>query len=482
MAKKTKKKKNVLEMFFSIVFSVIVGIFIVQLFLLDKLPFLYNAIIVLVLLLITLGLIALQFVKKINKTNKTLGKVIMATLSVLLIFGNVYIYKTRTAISNIVNEKPSDKIEVSVIVMKDSPLQSIEELSKNVGIINIGEGIYVNQAIDQIKNENDSFNLKEYSGFDRFADALYNGEVEAIIFETSFMSMFEDNHPNFSEDTRIITSYYYDEEKEDISIDVNVTEDIFTIYLTGIDQSGKIGVKGRSDVNKVLFVNPKTRQIFIVDIPRDYYIEQPCQFNQKDKLTHTGIFGVDCTVQSVSNYMGIDINYYVRVNFSSLEKIVDALGGIEVESAHNFTGKYGTYHFHKGINNLNGAQALAFARERYTLPNGDFDRIQNQTRVLKAMIDKAISPTIITNYLSVLDAISGTFQTNMSEKEINDLIKMQLNDMRGWTIVSDQLSGTGGMDWTPANGFDAYVCYPDGTSLQRVLGKIETIKNNGIIE
>lgn len=482
MSKKTKKKKNILEKVFSIVFVVIVGIFVIQLFLLDKLPFLYNAIITLLLLLIALGLITLQFAKKINKTNKTLGKVIMATLSVLLIFGNVYIYKTRSAISNIVSEKPLDKIEVSVIVMKDSPLHSVEDLSKNVGIINVGEGIYVNKAIDEIEKKNDSFNLKEYSGFDRFADALYNGEVEAIILETSFMSMFEDNHPTFSDDTRVITNYYYDEEKEDISIDVDVTEETFAIYLTGIDQRGSIGVKGRSDVNKVLHVNPKTRQIFIVDIPRDYYIEQVCQFNQKDKLTHTGIFGVDCTVQSVANYMGIDINYYVRVNFSSLEKIVNALGGIEVYSEHNFFGENRKYTFHKGINYLNGAQALAFARERYTLPNGDFDRIQNQTRVLKAMIDKAISPAIITNYLDVLEAISGTFQTNMSEKEINDLIKMQLNDMRGWSIVSDQLSGTGGTDWTPANGFNAYVCYPDGTSLDRVLGKIKTIKEDGILE
>lgn len=480
MAKK-KNKKNTLEIIFSVIFSAIAGLFIVQLFLLDKLPFLYNGIITLVLLLCVLGLVALQLSKKINKTNKTLGKVIMVILSVLLMFGNVYIYETRSAISNIVSEKPLDKIEVSVIVLKDSKLKSIDDLSKNVGVIKVGNPSYVEKAIAEIQKDNNSFNIKEFNGFDRFADALYNGEVEAIIIDTSFVSQFDEFHPSFSTDTRIITSYYYDEEKEDISIDVDVTKDTFAIYLTGIDQSGKIGVRGRSDVNKVLFVNPTTRQIFVVDIPRDYYIEQPCQFNQKDKLTHSGIFGVDCTVESVSKYMGIDINYYVRVNFSSLEKIVNALGGIDVYSDYGFTAMY-TYTFKKGMNHLNGNQALYFTRERYSLPNGDFDRIQNQTRVLKAIIDKAISPSIITNYLSLLDAVSGTFQTNLSEKEINDFIKMQLNDMRGWDIVSDQLNGSGGTDWTPANGFNAYVCYPDGSSLSRVLEKIKTIKENGILE
>lgn len=481
MAKKVKKKKNILESVFSIIFTLVVCIFIVQLFLLDKLPFLYNAIITVVLMLFTLGLIAIQFGKKINKTNKTLGKIIMVILSVLLLVGNFYIFKTRTAISNIVDNKPLDAIEVDVIVLKENEIDSIDDLSKEIGIIKVGQTTYVDKALKELKEVNNSFKLKDYYRFDDYAKALFNNEVEAIILDTSYRNQIEENYPEFDIKTKVIKSYYFEEEKEDISIDVDVTKSTFAVYLSGIDQKGKINVKGRSDVNKVLFINPNTRQIFIVDIPRDYYVEQPCQFNQKDKLTHTGIFGIDCSVQSVANYMGIDINYYVKVNISSVEKIVNALGGIEVYSDYPFTAWY-TYNFHTGINYLNGKEALAFMRERYTLPNGDFDRIQNQTKVLRAIINKAISPTIITNYLSLLDAVSGTFQTNMSEKEINDLIKMQLNDMRGWDIVSDQLSGTGGTDWTPANGFDAYVCYPDSVSLERVLNKVEIIKNNGIIE
>lgn len=479
MTKKKTKIKNMPELIFSSIYTLIVLVFVVQLILLDKLPFLYLGMVVGVLLLVTLGLVALQFGKKINKSNKTLGKVLMGLLAIILMVGNVYIFKTSSALKNMINNN-TDKIEVAVVVMKDSPIKEIKELSQQVGVISVGDSTYVDHALEEMKEENDSFDVNTYADFNRFADALYDGSVEAIVLDMSFVTQFEENHPTFSEDTRVIKSYYYEEEKDDIVIDTDVTKDTFTVYLSGIDQRGSIGVRGRSDVNKVLTINPKTRQILIVDIPRDYYVKQVCQYNQLDKLTHTGIFGVDCTVQSVANYMGIDINYYVRVNFSSLEKIVDALGGIEVESVYNFNAQ--GYSFSKGTNYLNGAQALAFSRERYSLPNGDFDRIQNQTRVLEGMIKKAISPSITTNYLSFMDAISGTFQTNMPESDINDLIKMQLNDMRGWNIVSDQLSGTGGMDWTPANGFNAYVCYPDGTSLDRVLTKIEAIKNGEVIK
>lgn len=477
--KKKKAAKPILEILFSVLLSVMILGFIIQLLILDKLPMQYLGILVLILLLILWGLVALQLSKKINKNNKTLGKILIVILSLLLGFGNFYLYKTNNTIKNIVQVDPN-KIQVSVIVMKDSPVESVEELSGDLGSITVGEKLYIEKALEEV-NQVTSLNVVNYSGFDQFGDALYNGEVDAIILNEAFRSQFEENHPTFNADTRVIKTYLYDEEeKEDISVNVDVTEQTFSVYISGIDQRGTINTTGRSDVNKIMTINPKTHQIFILDVPRDYYIPQVCQADQKDKLTHTGIFGVDCSVQSMSNYMGIDINYYVRINFSSLEQIVDALGGVDVYSAYEFDAQ--GYHFTVGSNYMNGAQALAFSRERYSFAGGDNVRIENQTRVLTAIINKITSPAILTNYLSFMDAISGTFQTNMSESEINSLIKMQVNDMSGWNITSDHLTGTGGSDWTPANGFNAYVMYPDGTSLERALEKIQAIKDGQIIE
>lgn len=309
-SKSKKPQKNTLEIIFSAVFLLISIIFLILLYLMDKLPFMYYAVIAIVVLIIVLIFISLQMSGKIHKTNKTLGKIIMTILSAIMIFGSVYIYRTNSAIKSIVASN-TDKIEISVIVMNDSPIESIEDLSQTIGNINVGDYSYIEKALDEIREVNSSFNIQDYVSFDRFADALYNGDVEAIILNEAFRSQFDENHPDFSTETRVIKSYVYEEEQKDISLNVDVTSEPFTVYITGIDQSGSISTVGRSDVNKVMTVNPTTHQIFIVDIPRDYYIPQVCQANQLDKLTHTGIFGVDCTVESVSNYMGINVKSYM---------------------------------------------------------------------------------------------------------------------------------------------------------------------------
>src|SRR5699024_4541924 len=138
-----------------------------------------------------------------------------------------------------------------------------------------------------------------------------------------------------------------------------------------------------------------------------------------------GLGGVENSVRTVENFLGIEINYYVKVNFTSLIEIVDALGGIDVESPVSFTTLHGNYRIKAGVNHLNGQQALGFVRERYALSGGDNDRVKNQQRVLSAMIEKAMSPNVITNYTEILDSISGSFETNMTTSEITSLIRMQ---------------------------------------------------------
>ena len=184
----------------------------------------------------------------------------------------------------------------------------------------------------------------------------------------------------------------------------------------------------------------------------------------------------NCPMKAMENYFGIDINYYVRVNFSSVENIVDALGGINVDSpiAFNALG----YSFSAGTNSLNGKEALAFSRERYSLGGGDRDRGKNQMRVITGIINKAISPSIITNYTSILDAVSGSFQTNMSNNEMTSLIKMQINDMSGWDIEQISVNGTGnGSAWSPANGFNSWVMEPNVNTVKRAVEVIKKVEN-----
>ena len=219
---------------------------------------------------------------------------------------------------------------VSIVVMKDSDIKKINDLSeKKLGTMSMGNIETQDKALADIKKDlgNDPTEVK-YKSYKDFGDDLYNGKVDAILLNEGSRGMFEDNHSDFDQKTRVIKQYTYKSEAKDISKNVNVTRNPFNVYITGMDTFGTISTVSRSDVNMIVSVNPKTHQILMTGIPRDFYVPQTCQANQSDKLTHTGIYGVECTISSVENFMDIELNYYARVNFSSVVDIVDALGGI----------------------------------------------------------------------------------------------------------------------------------------------------------
>ena len=225
---------------------------------------------------------------------------------------------------------------------------------------------------------------------------------------------------------------------------INVTEEPFNVYITGIDQWSK--EKGldleRSDVNMIVTVHPATHKIVLTSIPRDSYIPLH-RTGTMDKLTHTGIYGVDETLSSVHDWLGLDFDYYVKMNFNACVDIVDAIGGIEVDSPKDFDSKISKYSYKKGINHLNGKQALYYARERAAFQGEDQIRVKNQLQVVEAVINKMTSSTVLlTSYSKIMDALGDEMETNMPTSDIQKLIKMQLSDMRDWDITSQRMTGT----------------------------------------
>ncbi|MEG0314790.1 MAG: LCP family protein [Erysipelotrichaceae bacterium] len=472
-----KKKFKEARLYFILIYTLLTIGLVGQLILSNMIPFKYMAVVIPVLVLIYIGLFVLQYKPKISKVNRALGKVLIVFMCIFLLVGNLYLNKTTNLFGHIGGADGSLDVEVSIVVLKDSKAKDINDLKGlSFGEGTIGDISFNKNAIDDLsKDLNETIITTKYDNYSSFGDALYNGEVDAIILNEGMRQMFEDNHPNFNKETKVIKTYNYKSEAVTSTKSVDVTEESFIVYITGIDNYGDISRVGRSDVNKMAVVNPITKKILLIDVPRDYYVKQTCQDNLLDKLTHTGIFGPNCTVDSMSNFMGVDINYYVRVNFSGITNIVDALGGVDVHSEVGFTTDGGLYTYNAGMNHMNGASALAFARERYNVGGGDDGRIKNQTRVLEAIINKVTSTEVITNYMGFLDAIGGSFQTDMSDSDIKSLVKMQLDDMASWSISSYSLSGTGGTDWTPANGFNAYVSYPNMdtvTEAQRLITEI----------
>ncbi len=259
---------------------------------------------------------------------------------------------------------------------------------------------------------------------------------------------------------------------------LSVTDRPFNVYISGIDVYGEITKESRSDVNLIATVNPKKHKILLTTTPRDYYVKIPgVSGDQKDKLTHAGVYGIDTSIATLENLYGIDIPFYVRVNFTSVEEIVDVLGGVDVESELAFTtGEEAgvVMDVKEGKNHFNGKEALAFVRERKALPTGDNQRGKNQQALLTGLIRETMSPKILLHANSMINSVAGNADTNMSEKQMKALIRMQLGDLKGWEIESVAAAGddTGKKKCYSYSGGPLYVTVPDEGSVEEIKGKM----------
>mgnify|MGYP002602173429 FL=1 len=412
-----------------------------------------------------------------TKPREIVGKVISLLLSVLMVFGSVMINKGYSTLDDITNSN-TKSTHYAIVVLKSSKINSLSEL-QNESIeycLQYDKEKDMNQVIAEAKKKESSLNFDVAMTYSKLGDDLYNNTVNAILINTAYNGMFEENHPDFQNEVKEIWTSDIETKVKDFSTRVSVTNTPFIIYISGIDTYGSITTVSRSDVNMIVTVNPNTKKILLTSIPRDYYVTL-ANMQKKDKLTHSGIAGPENTVKTMSNFIGIDINYYARVNFTSLITMVDALGGITIDVDREFYENGHTYS--TGLQRMNGEQALEFSRERHSFADGDNVRVKHQQDVLMAMLNKMMSPAVITNYSSVLKAISGCFETNMASSDITDLIKMQINDNASWTFKQKQFTGTGVMQTGGAYMPDSKLYYmiPNDDSVKENLQAIKDVLN-----
>ena len=420
--------------------------------------------------------------KKINQGLKSkrsiVTKIISLLMSILLMFASSYVVRGNDFF-NTVTKATTQKYLVSVITMKNNSATKLSDLDgKKFGVSYQHDTTTITKAIADMGNDlGEQEDMVKYDDYSGLADALYKGEVDAIIVGQEYKSMLEANHDSFDDETKIIKSYEYESKLSVTTKQTNVTENPFTIYVTGIDTYGSVSTVARSDVNLIVTVNPKTKQILMTSIPRDCEI-QLHKNGKMDKLTHTGIYGTSETISTIEDFLDVEINYFARTNFSGMTNIVDALGGVTIDSDYKFTTLHGNYNIVKGENQMDGDKALCFVRERYSLPNGDFDRGKNQQKLLKAMLEKAMSPKIITNFQNILSAIEGCFETNMSSKEIKSLINMQLDDNAEWELFNVQIDGDGYTteDTYSMHGSASYVMKPYQSKVKRIKKLIDRVE------
>lgn len=442
------------------------------------LPMKYIVMIILAFLALLAGLIWVLFSKRIAKINRILTNVLITVITVILCVGCWYFQQANQAIDHITIEAGDKEYEViSVVVTKDNPAEELKDVAE--GTFAIPEKIdeeHTKLTLEDIEKQlKHSVKTKSYVSISEEATALLDEETDAMILNEAYRSLLDEDHPKFDTETKVIYTFKIEKEVKKIGSQVDVNRDPYNIYISGIDTYGPIATKSRSDVNMIATINPQTHEILLTSIPRDYYVAQTCQGNQYDKLTHTGIFGVDCTVESIENFLGISINYYGRVNFSSLENIVDAIGGIDVYNEIGFYSGVDGELIPAGYLHMYGSTALKFARERHAYADGDRQRGRNQMIVLEAILDQAMSPAIITGYSGIMDAMSENFQTNMTKAEMTSIIRRQIDEGGDWTITQQSVNGAGSTEWCPANGTYSYVMIPDDATVSAAIQKIQAV-------
>lgn len=443
MSKNKKHNKMSFGKYLSIFLLIVSVLVLVLVYFINVLPLEYF--IVLVILVFITDLFAIMLLLSKGRIRNVIGILLTIILLILMIFGITYELNTLDFLKQFgFNSYKTENY--NVIVLDSSQYDELEDLNDlSIAHLDLDTHKGLQHAVADIKKEI-KFTSLVGEDISDLTEMLESDETSAIILESAQLSIIEEENKEFYDSIRIIWSTDVEIEIAKIGESVDVTKDSFNILISGIDTYGSITKVSRSDVNILVTVNPSTHSILLTSIPRDYYVLLP-EFNEYDKLTHAGIYGIETSVSAVENLLDTTINYYIKVNFTSLIDIVDAIGGITVESNYDFTTQDG-YHFTKGTNKLNGKEALSFARERKAFADGDRIRGQNQELILASLINKAMSASIITNYVDLLNALDDKFVTNITNEEITDFIKKQIAEMPSWNIESISLDGSNAYDYT----------------------------------
>lgn len=454
--KNGKKSNRVISKFLTIFMIAALALLIFQIIDLNLLPMKLMILVSLVLVILTLIIILMLHFKARKFFSRLLMGLIALCMCAGLAFGNYFIFKTDNTFEKVTSLADSKATSTSIVVLKASSIEKEKDLAgAKIGTILDMDEEATSRMLKDLDSDKIKYTTKDYSSLDDMMEALYNNEVDAICLNEKYRDILHEGgaYFNFQTDSRVVHQnvYYTKVTKKDNPSDPvnNITKDTFTVLVSGNDSYGTLQDSNtRSDANLLLTVNPKTGTILMTSIPRDYYVELVCPDNEEqacpegsyDKLTHSGLMGVKSTEKTIEKALGITINYNIRINFSSVVSLVDALDGIDLDIKKGEEVDIFYTNSQPGLSvgkhHVDGETALAFARERHAYADGDNQRVRNQQKVFKAMFKRIVSPKMITNYGKFMDALAVAFDTNLSGDEISKFVKYELNNMPKWKIES----------------------------------------------
>lgn len=469
-------------LYISIVTGILTALFIYELYKLSLLPAAILAGIIITVLLMWI-LSAICLIKEdLHLAWRIVGGLLAVCLALASAGGMYYANTGNKALEELSDQE--GKSIVAVYVLNNHVIEDVKDLEgRKIGVLKTMSAQGTDVCIEELKKAGVNITTEEFDSSYRMTQALKGQAIDGMILDQGYLDTLLEmpGMENLDEEIVPVVQYYYDAPKTNTAETVDTAMEPFTVYISGIDtRENKLLRNSRSDVNLLATVNPESHEILLVSIPRDYYVETVCEPDMgcmngaMDKLTHTGLHGPETTEMTLEKLFDVSINYNVRVNFSSLVNVVDELGGVQLYNPEAFTSVSGPT-FQQGDITLNGQHALAFVRERYAFTDGDRARGRNQMRVLTAIINKMMSPKILTNFTGIMNSLSNSFETNMSEKDIKALVQAQLADPAKWTIYSYSVTGSGGTDYAAELGDNAYVMYPDQATVDNAKADIKAV-------
>ena len=407
--------------------------------------------------------------------NKLFKTIIIILMFISLIINSIGIYYLGVT-DKFIKKFDNEIIEYEhyyLFSLKNNNINNIEDLKdKNIGVTESNKD-KISKYIDV------KVNSKVYSNITDLITSLYVEELDVVLVNDIEKYVWQEYDDEFYNKIKLIKSFKKKKSNKTNSNINNVsinTEDSFIIYISGIDNNGTISTIGRSDVNIVVTVNPKTKQILLTSIPRDYYVQLHGTTGIRDKLTHAGIYGIDMSVNTIEDILGIDINYYAKVNFNTVTDLINMVGGVDIYSqiALRHCG------VNAGNNHLDGKKALCFARERKAYVGGDRQRGVNQEIVIEALINKiSTSKDLLLKYNDVLNIVNKNLNTNIGSDFIKQMVGFQLDKMPTWNVRFLNLDGYGRSEYTYSGGnMVLYVMEPNYDTVNNAKRAINDVLND----
>lgn len=473
-----KKVLNIFTLLVGIIYNIITVILIFLLGKVGIIPdnyFIIGSLIVGIITLVIDLFIFIKFKKKIFNIIKYVCLFISIVLVIIYSFGIYMLDKTMGLFDTFITLK-EEVTNYYIVVIKDSVYEEVSDLyGKKLGYSSNTDS----NVIESIKLDMTYVIEEDFNNLD---DMLFEEEVDSILISDIAMNRYNEEDEEFDNKIRVLETISITTEIEDITKKVSIKNTPFNVLISGIDTYGDINITSRNDVNIIATINPNTNEILLTNIPRDYYVQLHGTTGYRDKLTHASYYGINMAVQTIEDILDIDINYYVKVNFTTVEDLVDEIGGIDINSD-RYINTRGCV-FYQGNNHLDGKCALIYARERYAYEDGDRHRGRNQQDVITAIFNKLASgSTIISEYTDIINTLDGKFATNIDMNDVFGLIKYEINDLSSYTIKSIQLDGYGSMDKTYSYPYqDLWVMVPDENTIISAKETIGKVLNNESIK